>query len=1058
MPRWFLELSWHLFFKNPYNILIMKHLYLSFLFIVCFIVPDSFILAQEISFEKGSFEKVFFEKLKSIHEDSTKSTTEKDNNYLEILDKAHKFVQVEKDTTLYYNFLTRGGEFMFRHNPTLLTQLHQNWEKHFEENNLLINENIAYYYRYISLTYYVLQQDSMSLVYINKTIDMKHKLQLYDNNLAKDYTHLSNCNIVLKDFSGAINALEKALTLATSDTLLINIHQNFAQCYQQINELELALKHIDLSYALNQKVFGKNNGKSDIINRLIKAQILSNLHQFYLSLENLENLEKRVLEETKLTSQSQNTLISIYYYTSWAYINLYTHNYMDKEALQQALLSINKGIKMLEDNNIPNPTLVSNYITLTYIHYLKRDLNAYTQSQKITEAYIKKHFPNEKKYLGDIHLMNGQFYTLEIQHEKSALSFQQYLELIVEGYKANHAFDFPSLNLFEKSPNSVNAILQNFNPFIENLYEAYKYTQEEKYLHEILKHIKNCEALIHYQEQHIFKSSTYANLNNNNAYIMQGIYANGIYALYTLYQKNKNPEYLDLAFIYMERCRGINLLKKINTTQAAFIQGISKKDIQKDSTLRASISQINQALFLLNNQANKSENLGKLLALQDQLTQAKKAYDEHTYYLESTYPAYKKLKYNLHIVTLQEAQKLLQPEQALVSYFIASKGIFVFDIRKENATLHLIDKESKNFNKLLEKFHKQVAQSFNNTTEAINSKFTQNAHDLYNILLGQLDSLPARLIIIPDKLLNIIPFEVLLTAPVQDPTLSFKDYPFLLHKSAISYNYSASLLQTMQSPSMQPYKKQYLGFAPSFSEALPVNSLADRYGLTKLSANEKEIQAIQSLLNTGKVYLNDKATKENFLSDASYYRILHLATHGLANHQDPNYSFLAFTNHDEREQNSLLYVNELYNMYLSAELVVLSACETGVGNLSQGEGILSLARAFAAAGAKSLFTTLWKVNDQSTANIVMLFFKHLKEGKPKDIALQAAKLEYLQLMHENSLSPAFWAAYNIIGNDAPLENMEENNTIYFVTGSMVLIILIGGFAYTRKRKKDKSYA
>ena len=91
-----------------------------------------------------------------------------------------------------------------------------------------------------------------------------------------------------------------------------------------------------------------------------------------------------------------------------------------------------------------------------------------------------------------------------------------------------------------------------------------------------------------------------------------------------------------------------------------------------------------------------------------------------------------------------------------------------------------------------------------------------------------------------------------------------------------------------------------------------------------------------------------------------------------------------------------MYAHEIYQLDLNADLVVLSACETGYGKFNQGEGVMSLARSFMYAGTPSLVVSLWQVNDQSTAIIMQLFYEKLEKGMPKDIALRQAKLEYLK--------------------------------------------------------------
>ena len=188
-----------------------------------------------------------------------------------------------------------------------------------------------------------------------------------------------------------------------------------------------------------------------------------------------------------------------------------------------------------------------------------------------------------------------------------------------------------------------------------------------------------------------------------------------------------------------------------------------------------------------------------------------------------------------------------------------------------------------------------------------------------------------------------------------------------------------------------------------------------------MTGDSEEVFKAQKLMR-GDAVLDKKATKYAFESLVGDYRIVHLATHGKANDKIGDYCFLAFTEQKDSVQNELLYVRDIYNLRLNADLVVLSACETGIGELRRGEGVISLARAFAYAGAKSLVTTLWSVNDKSTLNIMEGFYRQLRKGAPKNQALWQAKLDYLAKSKSEMAHPFFWAAFVPIGDINPIKH------------------------------------
>ena len=136
----------------------------------------------------------------------------------------------------------------------------------------------------------------------------------------------------------------------------------------------------------------------------------------------------------------------------------------------------------------------------------------------------------------------------------------------------------------------------------------------------------------------------------------------------------------------------------------------------------------------------------------------------------------------------------------------------------------------------------------------------------------------------------------------------------------------------------------------------------------------------------------------------------------MANDAIGAFAFLAFTEIPDTIENELLFIKDVYNLELNADLVVLSACQTGIGKLQRGEGIISLARAFAYAGAKSIVTTLWNVNDVKTKDLMIDFHLKLKNGADKDVALFQAQKKYLETHKGELANPYYWAPFISIGN------------------------------------------
>ena len=187
---------------------------------------------------------------------------------------------------------------------------------------------------------------------------------------------------------------------------------------------------------------------------------------------------------------------------------------------------------------------------------------------------------------------------------------------------------------------------------------------------------------------------------------------------------------------------------------------------------------------------------------------------------------------------------------------------------------------------------------------------------------------------------------------------------------------------------------------------------------------------------------------------APKYRILHIAAHGLVNDSLPEFSGIAFSNNTKLlkgKDHNFLQVHEIYNMNLNAELVVLSACQTGVGTFKQGEGVINLGRAFRYAGSPNVLVSQWSVNDTDTAELMGYFYNFLSEGMDKDKALQKAKLQFLE--QNKFANPFQWGAFVLWGNDKPITTTNTHWWYYLSISIIVGSLLLFGYRL-RKRQNE----
>ena len=200
------------------------------------------------------------------------------------------------------------------------------------------------------------------------------------------------------------------------------------------------------------------------------------------------------------------------------------------------------------------------------------------------------------------------------------------------------------------------------------------------------------------------------------------------------------------------------------------------------------------------------------------------------------------------------------------------------------------------------------------------------------------------------------------------------------------------------------------------------------------------------------VFLNEKASKQVFTNSAKEHKIIHIGTHAESDNVSPEFSRLIFAKNTE-DENNLLYTFEIYNQNLASNLAILTACETGKPTFQPGEGMISLAHAFNYAGSESILTSLWKIDEKSSAKIIENFYGHLKMGLPKDEALQKAKLDYLSTAEGRTLSPEYWAGLVLIGDASPIDFQPFN--LWWIWALLFVIVLFALFFFVKNRIASK---
>lgn len=309
------------------------------------------------------------------------------------------------------------------------------------------------------------------------------------------------------------------------------------------------------------------------------------------------------------------------------------------------------------------------------------------------------------------------------------------------------------------------------------------------------------------------------------------------------------------------------------------------------------------------------------------------------------------------------------------------------------------------------------------------AKIDRLGSELHSTLLGPIrNAIPpgASVIIIPDGVLSYLPFETLVTGTKRGRAGEIRP-PYLLEKCRISYVPSAAALAAIRSvnPSRSDWGKELLAFGDPVVERRETNGssktsfvkasspdsaleaerplargaiyedYAERgFSLSRLPYTREEVLGIGQLFPSAQrpLYLGDAATEQAIKNEhLGDYRYIHLGTHGFIDESVPGRSGILFSRDPTSQEDGVLQADEIMRLKLSADMVTLSACSTGLGKLVNGEGMLGLTRAFFYAGAHNVSVSLWNVNDSATSRLMRSFYSNLKEGEPKSEALRKNK-------------------------------------------------------------------
>ena len=483
------------------------------------------------------------------------------------------------------------------------------------------------------------------------------------------------------------------------------------------------------------------------------------------------------------------------------------------------------------------------------------------------------------------------------------------------------------------------------------------------------------------------------------------------------------------AFHYVERARARAFLDQLAEARVDVEQKAAPDLAKRQEVLQQRISQLTTELIKERSQEVSKQDKAKIAELEKRLGQADTELADWLRELRRRNPRYAALKYPEPIM-LAAAQRLLDDKTILVSYSLAEPQSFLFALTRNDFQVKRLPAEP-----MLRDGVQKLLAAITDKNNPSPVEYRRQASRLSQQLLQPISSMLAGktgLVIIADGALLRLPFEVLFW-PGMSAQGDLRRLPYLIRHCAVSYAPSVSVWAELLNEQRPAAPKGFIAFGDpvykqpadgAIASALRAGR-ADRLTLQPLPYSREEINGIAKLFSDDDraVFFAEDASEENVKTPERLgrYRMVHFSTHGYVNEARPRFSGLVLSqtrtdsqNRDSQSEDGLLSAYEIFNLKLQADLVVLSACETGLGKEIKGEGLIGLTRGFMYAGAPRVVASLWRIDDRASADVMTRFYSAmLKDGMRPAAALRAAQVSMLR--DKRWQSPHYWAAFTIQG-------------------------------------------
>lgn len=804
---------------------------------------------------------------------------------------------------------------------------------------------------------------------------------------------LGKSTMMLNDIS-TLNSLlteMQAMLEQTSDSSLLIYYVPLYILKSSVNNMT---NNYHESIIYSKKAIEANKIYSFFGDNFIKGEY-GNISRCYSSLNNTKEAQKWLEKYINEVDTVDFNAVNLYYY--YSRIN---HLYQTAGQYYKSLEYVEKGINvLLPYQDTQKGLLMQAYYNKANANY---NLGQYEEAEKNIDKSLKYEESDEPRSLK--------------------------IDILIQGKKLNEALELIQSQLKSKIPNFYpkdvhenplkHQITSNFAVDIQRLLGIKAKSLYRLSKVDTVNRLPLLEASIAANELFLFAKNYYlyfTKTSSTGKFCYVCSYEIGLTIVQNeIYSITENEADLDKTFEYVEKHKAkflLETLQKENLPEGVLEQ---KKEVSE---------QVDFYEFKMKLAAADSIDFFEkkyLESLKNSENFSKKIAEE--------YPKDAIFLNNMHPAKIADIQKVLPDDHIVISYAYTLANILAFSITSDKKRLTEISIASNPVEQINELI--QLLKNPLIVQKSKRERFIDISHSLYKTLIEPLeDEIRGKktLSFIMSGELFHLPIELLLAS---DEKKNFEELDFLIKNYEVNYHYSATAYILLKDrPSIKNYS--LLAFAPVFGEKEIVSNGLRSLNLTSeeyngvendkfisLPNSKKEVKAIAKILEKKgetTILLEKEATKKKLLQaiNKKPYQFLHIATHGIVNINNPKLSALACYSDNENSNDDLLFATEIQMEEIQADLVVLSSCESGIGRLIEGEGLIALNRSFIYSGARNVLFSLWKVNDQYSSDLMINFYKNYIKTPSYTTALREAKLKLLQ--NPTTANPRFWAPFVLMG-------------------------------------------